>query len=210
MRKKLVIALLAVSLYTSAQTSDKKNNISIGGGKESYNGDLGNSWFNPEEEWYGFVNASYSRYLNKSFDVSISVTSGDFGHCRDSDDPAVRPDGSKVLNMLSRLTTGIVSAKYKFANGYILKEQAKLAPFIYAGIGINNVTDYWWADKSRVNAGNYGSVNAGLGLRYNFYKNFNFTYTIGVGYFLTDKIDYRVQGINDMYLQNNFAVGINF
>ena len=171
---------------------------------------MGNSWFNPGEEWYGFVSVSYGRYINKSFDLNLNASTGDFGHCRDSDDPAVRSDGSRVLNMLSRLTTGIVTVKYKFANGYLLKENAKIAPYVFLGAGMNNVTDFWWTNKSRVNKGNYGSINAGLGVRYNFTEKYNLTYNLGFGYFTSDNIDYRVQGINDMYMQHTFSLGINF
>jgi len=210
MKNKLLITLLALSLCGFAQTADKKNNISIGGGKGSYVGDLGSGAFQPNDEWYGFLGATYSRYLSKSFDVSISITSGDYGHCRDADDPAVRPDGSSVLNMLCRLTTGVASLKYKFANGYLLKENAKLAPYVYAGMAINNISEMWWKDHSRANQGNYGSINGGAGVRYNFYKNFTLTYNAGIGYFLTDKIDFRTKGSNDMYLQSTFAIGINF
>ncbi|HXD92547.1 MAG TPA: DUF6089 family protein [Bacteroidia bacterium] len=210
MKNKFLIILMAVSLCSLAQTIDKKNNISIGGGKGSYVGDLGSGAFAPKDEWYGFLGINYSRYLCKSFDASFAITSGDYGHCRDSDEPSTRPDGSTVLNMLCRLTTGVLSIKYKFANGYILKETAKLAPYIYAGAAINNVSENYWPDHTRAVPGNYGSLNGGLGVRYNFYKNFNFTYNAGIGYLLTDKIDMRSVGTNDLYLQSTFAIGINF
>ena len=210
MKIKFLTALFFLSMYGFAQTAEKRNNISIGGGKQAYNGDLGNSWFNPEEEGYGFLSASYSRYLTHSFDVTLSVTSGDYGHCRDADDAPVRTDGTQVLNMLSRLTSTVISAKYKFANGYMLKENAKLAPYVFLGLGMNNVTDYFWANKTRVHQGNYGSVNGGVGVRYNFYKNFNFTYNLGFGYFMTDKIDNYSKGMNDAYMQHTFLIGMNF
>ncbi len=205
--KTIIIALILITANSFGQTSDKKNNISIGGGKESYNGDLGNSWFHLDEEWYGFVSIHYSHYLNKSFDFSASVTHGDYGKCREHDDEIYREDGTEVLNMLSRLTTGILSVKYKFANGYLLKENAKLAPYIYVGGGINNISNRWWNDKKRVNPGNFGSINGGIGLRYNFYKNFSFTYNLGIGYFMSDNLDFRTS--NDKYLQHNFMFGIN-
>jgi len=68
-----LIGLLTISLNSLGQTSDNKNNISIGGGKESYNGDLGNAWFKLDEEWYGFVSIHYNRYFNKSFDFNASL-----------------------------------------------------------------------------------------------------------------------------------------
>jgi hypothetical protein len=110
--------------------------------------------------------------------------------------------------MLSRLTTLVVSVKYKFTNGYLLKENARLAPYVYAGAGINNVSNYWWKNKDRVNPGNYISLNTGIGLRYSFNKKFNLSYNLGLGYFTSDDLDFRTS--NDMYLQNTLLLGMNF
>jgi hypothetical protein len=65
----------------SSQSATYKNNLSMGFGKGSYNGDLGNSWFNLNEEWYGYGHISYNRYLNKSFDLNTNLTWGDYGRC---------------------------------------------------------------------------------------------------------------------------------
>ena len=210
LKSKILIGLIAISINSYGQNNGHKNSISIGGGRESYNGDLGNSWFKPKEEFYAFVTLSYSRYLSKSFDITASVSHGDYGRCRDSDEDAIRADGTEVLNMLSRLTTGVLSIKYKLANGYILREDSKLAPYIYLGGGINNLSNYWWENKNRVNTGNYGSINGGIGLRYNFYKNINLSYDLGFGYFTSDNIDKRIEGKNDMYMQHSLLLGINF
>lgn len=210
MKTKLLFMLLVVSATGFSQTAEKKNNISIGGGKQSYNGDLGNAWFNPEEEFYGFVSIAYSHYINKSFDATLSVSTGDYGHCREQDEPRVRPDGTPVLNMLSRLTNGVVSAKYKFANGYLLKEDAKLAPYLYAGAGINNISEFWWSDKTRAHTGNYASLNGGIGIKYNFNQKINLGYNLGFGYFMKDNIDDRSENGNDMYMQHCISIGLNF
>lgn len=210
MKKLTIVAMLFAGLTTFAQTAEKKNNISFGVGTQAYNGDLGNPWFDAGDEWYGIASLNYNRYLNRSFDAGLLFTSGDYGHCRDKEDAQFRPDGSEVLNMLSRLTTGIVTVKYKFANGYILKESARLAPYVYLGGGINNISEYWWAAKDRANTGYYGSVNGGLGVRYNLCRNFSVTYNLGFGMFTSDNIDKRVQGSNDMYMQNTILFGVNF
>ena len=204
------IVFIAVSYYSHAQSSEKKSNISIGGGTERYRGDLGNAWFKPHEEVYGFVCFNYGMYLTHSFDLNTGITFGDYGHCRDEDESQFRPDGTEVLNMLCRLTSLSITAKYKFANGYLLHEDARIAPYIYFGAALNNVTDYWWPNKGRINAGNYGSLNAGAGVRYNFCAKFNLTYNLGLGYFTSDNLDYRNEGSNDMYMQNSLTVGMNF
>src|ERR1700722_6782918 len=127
MKFKLLFILVISSVCGFAQTSDHRNNISDGGGKESYNGDLGNSWFNTGEEFYGFWSLSYSRYFNRSFDGSVSFSYGDIGRCAEDGFGAVRSDGSPILNMYARMTTLTVALKYKFANGYVLKEDSKVS-----------------------------------------------------------------------------------
>ena len=203
----LILFLVNVSF---SQSIEQKNNISIGGGKGAYKGDLGNSWFQPDEEWYGYFALHYNRYINKSFDFGSSLTFGDYGRCREEGDLRYRPDGTEILNMLSRLTSLVVCGKYKFANGYLMKENSKFEPYIYAGAGINNISEYWWEDKKRAIEGNYASLNGGFGVRYNFAKRFNFTYNLGLGYFSSDKIDDRVQGDNDMFMQQSILLGMNF
>ncbi len=198
----IILCVTLTTLGTFAQTKDRKNNISVGGGRESYNGDLGNYWFKYKEEWYGFVKLSYSRYLNKSFDGMIFASVGDLGHCRESDDPVT------VLNYYSRMKSAIVALKYKFANGYILKEDSKILPYIFLGGGVNNLTDIW--NHKDVNPGNYTSINGGLGVTYNFTERFNLSYNLGFGYFTSDALDYIVKGSNDKYMQNTFLMGFNF
>ena len=206
----LFIALITISYRSHAQSFERKSNISIGGGTERYRGDLGNAWFKPHEEVYGFVCFNYGQYLTPSFDVNTGVTFGDYGHCRDADESRYRPDGTEVLNMLCRLTSLSLTAKYKFANGHLLRDDARVAPYIYLGAAINNVTDYWWSNKQRVNAGNYASLNGGAGILYNFCTKFNLTYNLGFGYFTSDNLDYRTEGSNDLYMQNSLVVGMNF
>ncbi len=115
MKYKILIVLFAVSVCSYGQTKDNKNNLSFGGGSESYNGDLGNTWFNIKEEWYGFYSLNYARYLTPSFDINITTTIGDYGKCVDDDEYPYWSDGTPILNMYARLTTGIISIKYKFA-----------------------------------------------------------------------------------------------
>jgi len=208
MKKILLLILISTSISSFSQTSTHKNHFAIGGGQFSYNGDLGNSWFNIEEELYGFVGIYFSHYISRSFDLSFSMTYGDYGHCVEDDDSPFWADGSEVLNMRSRMTSGILTLKYKLANGYLMNEESKFSPFLFAGIGINNLRDVW--THKRVNAGNYGSINGGAGLRYNFNEVFNLNYSFGIGYFTSDNIDYKVEGGNDMYMQNTFSLGMNF
>ena len=105
----------------------------------------------------------------------------------------------------------IYTLKYKFANGYIFKENAKIAPFVYIGAGVDPVFDMW---NHRVDAGTYASVIWGAGARYNFTDKFSFTYAIGFGCFNNDKMDYgnlyAPTPMNPMYMQNTYTLGYTF
>jgi hypothetical protein len=147
LKSTLLFLITTISITSYAQTAEKRNNISIGGGSEGYNGDLGSVWFDMDEELYGFVGIHYNRYLTQSFDLTSSLSFGDYGHCRWAGQDQFRPDGSEVLDMLGRLTCLVFSAKYKFANGHIINENAKIAPYLYLGAGINNLSEYWRKTK---------------------------------------------------------------
>jgi len=188
----LFLLFVVIVIGTKAQTSTLKNNFSAGFGLQNYN-----------------LCVDYSRYICKSFDATLSLRSGDFGHCREEDEKAIRDDGTEVLNMRSRLTSAIISFRYKFANDCLIKASAKLAPFIYAGAGLNKLRDIWTSAHDRVNEGTYASLNFGAGLRYQITDRYSFSYNLHLGYFMSDAIDKVARGKDDMYIQNIVMLGIN-
>lgn len=192
------------SLCAFAQNKVHRNHLSAGFGFQQYDGDLGNTFYSTDEEWYGVARVSLSRYLNSSFDILASATVGDYGHCNDDE---INNPGA--LNMRSRLNVFSGSLKYKFANGYLLKEDARLAPYIYLGGGYAWIKDIW-VTGNRVNNGNYSTLNSGLGVNYRLNSNFDLGFNIGLGYFTSDKLDFISKGKNDMFLQNTFSVGYSF
>lgn len=214
MKYKILTVLIAASLCSYAQTADNKNFISAGYGTQNYNGVLANTWFNFKYQTYGVATITYSRYLCSSFDVSGYVTAGNFGHCRDGYS-LYWPDGETELNMKGQLITINAVAKYKFANGYILKEDARIAPFIYVGVGADPLLNWWWSPEGqRVVPGVYYSVVSGAGFKYNFNSKFSFTYTITFGCFNNDKMDfgnlYSPTPMNPMFMQNVYTIGYSF
>lgn len=205
--KKIIFTILFCSTFSAlfSQNKTHKNIINAGFGFQQYNGDLGNTFFTTDQEWYGVGRLSYNRYLNASWNVTAFATLGDFGHCFDGEQDPQHP----VLNMRSRLNTLGVGFMYKFANGYILPETFKVAPYVYAGAAINSVRDIW-SHGTRVNNGNYSTLNYGLGATFLLYKNLQLTYNMGFGYFTSDAMDYIVSGKNDMYMQNTLSLGVVF
>ena len=125
------------------------------------------------------------------------------------DDPLPIKVEDRVLDMHSRLTYATISLRYKFANGYLLKESSRLAPFVYLGAGYNYIFDQW-GNHNRVNRGSYASINGGLGLAVQITPILNCSYTLGFGYLTSDRVDYIQKGVSDMYMQNSLSVGFSF
>lgn len=207
MMKKLLLILCCISpLFILAQTREHPNRIAAGGGFQWYNGDLGNSFFNLKKEWYGFSSLQYSRYLSRSFNVQAYATMGETGRCSD-----FIPDPEHPILML-RSRTGAVGlqAQYKFANGYLLRQTARVAPFVILGAALHNHEDVWTTSHPRVNEGNYLSFNTGAGLSWHFLPRFSLGYTLRWVYFATDKLDFIEKGANDQLMQHEFLLGYEF
>ncbi len=124
MRKLLTLLLLVTVLAgVSGQNSDNKWALGLYIGKTEYQGDLG-SGILKYKPFYGFGAVSLNRYLNPSFDFVILGELGNYGF------------ENKTNSFQSRKFDGSVMLKYKFNNGYILPEDALVAPFLTAGPGL--------------------------------------------------------------------------
>ena len=209
---------MLLTIAASAQSKDHRLGIALGGGPQDYNGERGNGFTESDDIWRGAVVANAAYYINKSFDVSMFGTFGDLGYCPDAsaastpideDDRCPGCVGRLGLGNLSgRVIAGGLSLKYKFANGYMLKEKSAIRPYIYAGAAFNNITDPM--NMKCIMVGNYGTLNAGLGVRYYFTERFSIGYQLSFGYFTRDDIDYMAHdGVGDSYMQNSLLLGID-
>lgn len=205
MKKLILFLFIAVPAFIFGQSAQHKNSITFGFGFQQYNGDLGNTFFATDEEWYGVGRITYNRYLNRFFDAQGVATLGDYGHCFDG----VQDPNHPVLNMRSRLNVLGAGIKLKTDNGSWLKESSKLAPYITAGVAFNNIKDRWTKEQNRVNGGNYMSLNSSVGLNYKISERIHLNYNLNLGYFTSDKLDFINKGSNDSYLQNTLSLGIN-
>ena len=236
MKNNLFIAIFMMCMtHVIAQTRNHRLNITVGGNLNHYNGNLGNSFFRFNTTAFAGVQANFGLYLNKSFDLNIGAGAGHFGYCQTQSD-VVRlahlelkcPGCTDQLGMgelRSLIISGNVSARYKFANGYLLKEDAKFAPYVYAGFGINSLSDNM--KRNCVTEGIHFSFNTGAGIRYNISDRFHVGYNLGVGCFVGKKV-YALEEVHpnevddhhdeveqmerrkDFILQNALFVGINF
>ncbi len=227
-------AVLLSTFNSVAQTKDHKIGIEAGTYIQHYNGNLGNSFFKFNTTAFAGGSVNAGLYLNNSFDLNIGGSMGHFGYCQTDEDKkrvvSIEQRCPGCTNQLgmgelrSLMISGNLAVKYKFANGYFLKEDSKLAPYVYAGIGINRLSDVM--KRNCVNVGTHFTINAGLGIKYNITKRFNIGYNLGVGCFVTKKVYYtnaQAMGDTDMddddvkmakrkdfYMQNSLTLGFNF
>jgi OOP family OmpA-OmpF porin len=209
--------LFLLALGATAQTANHKIGLSGGAGFQKYKGELGNDFLMYHWTEYGVVSVNAGFYLDNSFDFDLLGSIGDYGMCQSkamaNKEVALKyrcPGciGRKGLgNLNSRMASGGFALKYKLANGYIFKEDAKIAPYVYAGMCMNRITDRM--KMHCVRPGDYFSINTGFGFKYNFTDRYNIGYNMSFGYFQADNIDNLVGGKNDRSMQSSVFVGVN-
>lgn len=122
----LLISVIALNL--NAQTSMHPWGIGLSASTKMYRGDLGNGFFK-----FNDVNINpglrLGRYLNPSFDLGLNAGFGryDFSEV----------DETIFNQALLRTKTfnADLNLRYKFNNGYILKENSLFGPYLTAGVG---------------------------------------------------------------------------
>jgi hypothetical protein len=233
MKKNLIVTLLLLStLSAEGQSTTNKFGLTLGASIQHYNGNLGNSFFKFNTVCFGAVNTSFGAYLNKSFDVNITGSIGHFGYHPEHENGVVVPlelrcpgcEGLGMGELRSLMVSGNVAIKYKFANDILLKENAKFAPYVYAGLGLNHLSDNM--KRNCVNVGYHYTLVSGAGIRYNINEKFNIGYNLGIGCFITKKVyntntlenamividsDHtNIEKRKDLYMQNTLSLGMNF
>lgn len=192
MRKILVMTVfvcLAVSSF--AQNAENKWSVGLFGGKTEYNGDYGNGFLNFNKAFYPFGAVSVNRYLTPSFDMGLFSSYGDYGYRKDA-----------VQRFLGTKTDLSLLLTYKLANGYILKENAKLSPFISAGMGFAHLSgDRIWNGRDFI-------IPIGGGLKYNISQSVALQYQLLYNFTNHDKRDGRANGHSEQFASH--ALGFVF
>jgi len=169
MKKKTLLfaCLLSTTLFVKAQTADKTIAVGLNILKNEYKGDYGNGIFDFNQPTYAGGGISLSTYISHSFDLGIQASMGSYGYVETTVNEF---SGSKFDASLF--------THYKLNNGYILKKDAKLSPFISLGIGmatygtINSATPY----PTIITKGIDLIIPLGAGLKYQFTNKFAIQY----------------------------------
>lgn len=229
----LFLGLLSCTIHSIGQNKIYKSGITCGAFLQHYNGNLGNSFFKFRTVAFGGGSIILGKYLNSFFDLNVGLSAGDFGYCQmESDKNRIVsiglqcPGCTDMLGMgqlRARMVSGNLGIKFKFANNIFLKENSKFAPYIYGGLGVNQLSDFM--GKQCVNVGTHFTANGGAGIMYNITNRINIGYNLGLGCFLTKKVyitnadtdksieldedEIKIQKRKDLYLQNSLFIGIN-
>ncbi len=126
--KKRILTLAAIAgLFASsatAQNQDYMHGVGLHFGTMQYNGDLANEYFSTEN-LHGAIGVSYNHYVNKALDATLMFSHGRIDHNSGPLNPSFKTNLYNFDLML----------KYKFNNGYLLREDFPVAPFFHVGIG---------------------------------------------------------------------------
>ncbi len=185
MKKGLLITLTTAIIASSAfaQTKDHKNSIGLQFGTKEYAGDLGYEIYSFDNVHAAF-GATYSRYINPSFDGTFGFSYGQI-------------DYSKGLrNFKTNLGDFKLQAKYKFNNGYILKEDAFIAPFVTAGIG----NSFYSGDHV-----NGTSIKFGFPIGWGTMLNFSERFAVSLSSTFTMMVDDKMDGVDNSDLADNLV-----
>lgn len=192
--------LLFISQSIQAQSPDRKWNLGLMGGFSVYAGQYGNSMTNftyAALRQNPNAGLNISRYLNRSFDVSINSSYGSYGYY---------PNGTTEFkgNMLH----GNLNFRYKLYNGYMLSQDSRIAPYIFAGMGVSSFTG------ERINnTMDYPAV-AGLGIRLRLSPTITLNYQATFGYLFNDHYNplttaAPVNSISDQFMLHMVGIGLN-
>lgn len=187
LRLTLIIAAVMASgtfLYAQSDTSKLAYNLHLG--SMDYSGDYGRRYYSLTHGFAGGVGVSY--YLMPSFDVQADLN---FGHVRGDNAGPNRNTGiDTVFNFKANMGNLNINLKYKFTNGYILKESCKWSPYIVGGIG-----GIYSVSKGLSHLGNFTNLKV---------LTFNFNLGVGLKYQLNPNVGLYIQSMQLMPLSDKF------
>ncbi|MFM1931883.1 MAG: hypothetical protein RL226_1186, partial [Bacteroidota bacterium] len=163
--------MLFIPAFAFAQTAEKDVAIGLHLGTLEYAGERGNEFFSFGQHFSAGL--SISQYLTPSFDVMGVISYGQIDH------------GDSLGFFRNRIYNFNLLAKYKFANGKVLKQDARFAPFIFAGIAdaFENAVHY----TDNLNMAFNFPVGAGLDVRLN--DTWSVSLMTSYNYYMNDRLD---------------------
>lgn len=188
-----LITFMAIFSLLSAQNADKKWAIGLHGGKNEYNGDLGNGILNFGKAYYGFGALTLDRYLSPSFDLGLNCSYGTYGFYKNA-----------YERMLGKKTDASFMLAYKLNNGKILPVDSKLSPSLNIGVG-----SAFYKGARMNESGSDIIIPLGLGLKYNFNNWLAAKYMFMYHFTDGDIRDKVKNGSNDQFVKHTLGIVIS-
>ena len=196
MKKRFLVSILML-FVTTVQAQNKENDLSIGlqFGTIEYAGEFQQEIFSFKPGIHPSVGLNIAKYYNPSFDFRANLRYGMI-------------DGG---NMFSTTIFDInVLVDYKFANGYILKENSIIAPYLFLGIG-DAITKLTPKNGPTEEAFTTFNFPLGAGLKFNVTPKFSVSLESQYNYAFSDDLDGNISGkYDDSFLYNSIGLHYNF
>lgn len=185
-------ALMMIPAIGSLNAQSTYGNMSIEAnvGLREYLGDHGSALFFQRKPDYqgGGINFGYA--LNPAFDGVFNFTFGDVGFARQYD---WRKEPEKYTSFQANTMDITLGTRFKFNNGFILPEEAKISPYIYAGFGGYYVhTTVRWGSQNDINntfTDMGAALQGGLGVSFNLTPSFGLRWSWTATYTMNDRWD---------------------
>ena len=211
----LGLGTLAFASRSQAQTPDQKWGISGYASTLQYHGDLGESYWNTDHLTYG-GGLTLSRYVTKGIDINLSGNQATLRFPADAG--TFNSMGRRFYANVTNLGLGF---KFKLNNGWALKEESVIQPYILLQPGLAVVySDRYANSTNAVSHTSFGSFDgqAALGLTFRITPGFSLFAQAGQHYL--DRDDDRLDGVSsgssnftdkyDRYMQFSAGLTANF
>ncbi|MBC6990649.1 MULTISPECIES: OmpA family protein [Hymenobacter] len=200
------LALLSAVPEAQAQSADKKTGISLYGSGLQYIGDLGTGAYKYNRIGYG-GGVTISRYITPGIDIGLA---GNYGILKYTGKNGTAHDG---VGFEADATTINIPIKLKLNNGWALKEDAVIAPYLLIAPGVLIASsDHYQPERRLVDNVNYKAfdLHGAAGVAFQFSPGFAVFVQTGIHQqFGTDMIDGVSGGHKDRYLQHSAGITIN-
>ena len=164
-----LLAALVMSSTSFGQNAEQRFGIGAHLGISDYYGDLNAEFFDIGKTARNQGGLTFSYYLTPMFDVAASCTYGGIGY-----DQAVGPSfGANLFQANAQI-------RFKFHNGFILKETSKIQPFVSVGLGLAdyaNVSIFTDVAFNTVPQTDF-TLNAAAGATYMIFPKWGINYTL--------------------------------
>ncbi len=175
----LLLTATMISYTANAQISTNRNAITFKFLANDYALPITEE-FDAERFTFG-GEIKYERFLNTSFNLGFPLRIGDVDYPQSDTTSLSSMFGSADLNLV-----------YKLNNGYLLKEEAFFAPYLFAGVGANYLSDL---PDDNIDV----QIPVGLGINFKLAKNIR----------LQTQAEYRFAAIKD-YENLRYTAGLSF